>query len=210
MSNQAVPQLHRKADRRAVRTRRALREALISLILEKGYDAITVQDITDRADLNRGTLYLHYRDKQDLLLSSSQDVFDDLIAQLTPVTPEHLTINIAEQNLTLIYQHVAAHADFYRVMLGDRGVPPFTKQLRQIIAQWCLLRLEALRALGAPLTTLPAELIANFISGAIIGVAAWWLEHDMPITPEVLAQYTLQLAASGLYPSGVDSAHAQG
>lgn len=181
---------------------------MIALILEKGYDAITVQDITDRADLNRGTRYLHYRDKQDLLLSSSADVFDELVAQLAPIAPEQLTFDVPERNLILLYQHVAANADFYRVMLGDHGVPIFIKRLRHVIAQWSLSRLDALRALGAPLTTLPPELIAHYVSGAIISVVEWWLENDMPLTPELLARYTLQLSVSGLYPSGMDNSRA--
>lgn len=58
----------RKLDPRVVRTRQQLREALVSLIEEKGFDALTVQDITDRAELNRATFYLHYQDKQELLV----------------------------------------------------------------------------------------------------------------------------------------------
>jgi AcrR family transcriptional regulator len=204
MTTKNNPEAKKRPDRRAVRTRRALREALITLILEKGYDAITVQDITDRADLNRGTLYLHYRDKQDLLLSICADVFDELAAQLTPAVPEHLTVDVPERNLILIYQHAAANADFYRVMFGDHGVPAFIKRLRHLIAQWSLARLEALRALGVPLALLPSEFTANYISGALIGIIEWWLENDMPLTPEELARCTLQLSMSGLYPSGLD------
>ena len=205
MSSENASAPRKRLDRRTVRTRRALREALIALILEKGYDAITVQDITDRADLNRGTLYLHYRDKQDLLLSSSAEVFDELVAQLAPLAPEQLTLDVPERNLVLLYQHVAANADFYRIMLGDHGVPSFVKRLRHILAQWSLARLEALRALGVPLATLPPEFIANYIGGAIIGITAWWLENNMPLAPEMLARHTLQLTVSGLYPSGVDN-----
>ena len=204
--NDARPE--KSLDRRTVRTRRALRNALVALILEKGYEAITIQDITDRADLNRGTLYLHYRDKQDLLLSSSADVYDELIAQLTPLSPDHLTVDVPEQNLILVYRHVAANADFYRVMLSDHGVPAFIRRLRHIFAQWSLARLDALRGLGAPITSLPSEFAVNFISGAVIGVIEWWLENELSITPEVLAQHTLQLTVSGIYPSGLDNIRA--
>ena len=192
----------RKPDRRTAKTRRALRNALVALILEKGYEAITVQDITDRADLNRGTLYLHYRDKQDLLLSSSMEVYDQLVAQLAPVSAEHLTMDVPERNLVLIFEHVAANADFYRVMFGDHGVPAFVRRLRHVLEQAGLARLEALKALGVLLTPLPAALTVSFIGGATIGVIEWWLENDRPISPEALAAYTLQLSVSGLYPSG--------
>jgi AcrR family transcriptional regulator len=200
MTNSNVERPEKKLDRRAVRTRRALRDALIALILEKGYDAITVQDITDRADLNRGTLYLHYRDKLDLLLSSSTEIYEELAAQLTPISPENLTMDIPERHLLLIYQHVAANADIYRVLLGDYGVPAFVVRLRHIIAQVSLARLEALRALGVPVSPLPDAFVVSYYSGAVIGVIESWLENKMSIPPEDLARYTLQLSVSGLYP----------
>jgi len=188
----------KKMDRRTVRTRRALRAALIALILEKGYEAITVQDITDRADLNRGTLYLHYRDKQDLLLSSSNDVYNELLAQFTPISAQNLSMDIAEHHLTIVFQHVAANADYYRVMLGEHGVPAFITRLRHLVAQASLERLEALRKV-VPAKPFPSEFIAGFAGGAIIGVLEWWLENNMPIEPAEMAHDTAQTIVSGLY-----------
>ena len=195
----------KKMDRRSIRTRRALRQALIALILEKGYESITVQDITDRADLNRGTLYLHYRDKQDLLLSSSNDAYNELLAQFTPISAQNLSLDISERHLTIVFQHVAANADYYRVMLVEYGVPAFITRLRHLVSQVSLERLEALRML-VPSKPFPSELIAGFSGGAIIGVLEWWLENDMPMTAEELARYTVQLTVSGLYPTlGMDN-----
>lgn len=195
----------KKMDRRAIRTRRALREALIALILEKGYEAITVQDITDRADLNRGTLYLHYHDKQDLLLSSSNDVFNEVLAQFTPISAQNLGMDIAEHHLTIVFQNAAANANFYRVMLGEHGVPAFITRLRHLLSQVSLERVQALKKI-VPVKPFPSDLVASFSSGAVIGVLEWWLENDMPFAPEVVAQYTLQLSVSGLYPTlGIDN-----
>lgn len=70
----------KQLDRRVRRTRRALQDSLTSLILEKGYDAVTVEDITDRADLGRTTFYLHYKDKEELLIPDS-------FIQTNPVRP---------------------------------------------------------------------------------------------------------------------------
>src|ERR1044071_6290760 len=71
-----------KIDRRAGRTERSLREALIALILEKRYDAITVQNIIDRADVGRSTFYAHYRDKEDLLLSDWEGLLDRFVQRI--------------------------------------------------------------------------------------------------------------------------------
>lgn len=190
----------RKLDRRAIRTRRALRDALIALILENGYEAITVQDITDRADLNRGTLYLHYRDKQDLLLSSSEDAHADLIARFTPIAPDSLSFAQAERHLTLVFEQVAANADFYRVMLGENGVAVFAKRLREIVAQVSLTRLGDLARLR-PVRPVAPELVAGYAGGAIIGVIEWWLRDNMQMPPAAVAHQTLQILISGLYPT---------
>jgi AcrR family transcriptional regulator len=195
----------KKLDRRAQRTRRALREALIALILQKGYGTITVQEITDRADLNRGTLYLHYRDKQDLLLESSNDVYNNLLAQFAPITPENLAIDVPEGHLTIVFQHVAANADFYRVMMGEHGVAAFVARLRHLVTEVGLGRLTVLRQL-APGQHIPSDLIASHAGGAIIGVIEWWLENDMQLPPETMAQYTLELTVNGLYKTiGLDT-----
>lgn len=206
--NTTEPQA-RKLDRRSIRTRRALRDALITLILEKGYEAVTVQDITDRADLNRGTLYLHYRDKQDLLLKSSGDAYDELIAQFAPIAPDSLGLEHAERHLTLVFEHVAANADFYKVMLGDHGVAAFSKRLREIVAQVGMARLDQLSRL-VPVRAVPPALIAGYAGGAIIGVIEWWLQHDFPTPPAAAARETLQLFIRGVYPSlGLDDPWAE-
>ncbi len=203
--NSVLEHAEKKMDRRVIRTRRALREALIALILEKGYESITVQDITDHADLNRGTLYLHYRDKQDLLLSSSKEVYNELLAQFTPISAQNLSMDIPERHLTIVFQHAAANANFYRVMLGEHGVPAFITRLRRLISQVSLERLQALRTL-VPLKSFPAELVVGFSGGAVIGVLEWWLDNDMPLAPEEVARYTVQLTVSGLYQTlGLDN-----
>src|SRR5688572_15483761 len=72
----------RKVDRRIQRTRTLLRDALMRLIIRRGYDEITIQDITDEANVARTTFYLHFSDKDDLLFSTMRDVYEDLFARV--------------------------------------------------------------------------------------------------------------------------------
>src|SRR5690348_13436851 len=88
----------RKEDRRKERTRQLLRDALLELISEKGYEAITLQDITDRANVARPTFYLHFKDKQDLLFSSIREIYDDLVARQNNA---HKHMNLADAMVDL-------------------------------------------------------------------------------------------------------------
>ncbi|NLG98553.1 MAG: hypothetical protein GX491_14450 [Chloroflexi bacterium] len=134
-------------------------------------------------------------------MSSSDDVYNELLAQFTPISDQNLSLDIAERHLAIVFQHVAANADFYRVMLGEHGVPVFITRLRHLISQVCLERLEALLKLVPPAKPFPSAFAAGFSGGAVIGVLEWWLENDMPMTPEDLARYTIQLMVNGIYPT---------
>ncbi len=186
----------KKLDRRVVRTRRLLREALMALITERGYDSITVQDITDKADIARATFYLHYRDKDELLSNSLEDVYDDLVGRLGPLDLQ--TLWSADNPVDLIaFEHVAEHIDFYRVILGEQGVASFLRRLR-------LYLVNVAKELFDPIITELAvdpqmvDLYLHNQSGALIGTLSWWIENDMPKTAEEMARITHHIGLDGL------------
>jgi len=179
----------RKLDPRVVRTRQQLRAALVSLIEESGVDALTVQDITDRAELNRATFYLHYRDKQDLLEKSLRDAIDELTADLgaSPDEQSQLAIDESPRPIKAVFEHVAQHAHFYRVMMSAEGVPSFIAGVRDYIAEITLRWLKALQP-DPRQSVVPLEIVANSLSWSVLGVLIWWLEHDMPHPPDYMAE----------------------
>lgn len=180
-------------DRRVRRTRKALRDALMTLITEKGYDAITVQDITDEADLARATFYLHYRDKDELLSKSMEDVYDDLVARLEA---HHPTESDAPLDL-IAFRHVAEHTDFYHVIFGAQGVASFVLRLRHYMV-------KVARNTYAPVFVGQNPSLVDALlhqqAGALIGTISWWLENDMPHTPEQMAHLTHILGLVGCLP----------
>ncbi len=179
----------KKLDPRVVRTRQQLRDALVSLIEEKGFDALTVQDIADRAELNRATFYLHYCDKQDLLENSLRDAIDELVVDLGTSTDERgqLIGDESPRPIKAVFEHVAQHAHFYRVMLSAEGVPAFSAGVRDYMAEVTLRWLAALQP--RPLQSrVPLEIVANSLSWSLLGVLIWWLEHNMPHPPEFMAE----------------------
>lgn len=192
-----------REDPRVLRTHQLLRSALISLIPEKGYSAIRVQDIADRATLNRATFYLHYRDKQALLM----DAFEELIAHATPLPPEGelSPAQFAPASIELVFHHIAEHAEFYRVLLAEENVPGFNARLREYIEEVGLKWFSALQP-NEEKVLVSREIAINFIGSAFLGVIVWWLQNGMPHSAEYMAIQLMRLTALGLPRSlGLDS-----
>jgi len=187
-----------KIDRRILRTQKMLWEALIALIQEKEYSEITIQDIADRANVNRVTFYLHYRDKQDLLVKSVEVIFNDLNSKITPLTGENFRLDIPPQGLTMVYQYIADNAKFYRIILGENGIPFLIDRFRRYLAEIAIQRFQMLTTPQSQ-RPLPLEMVVQYAAGSMIGLINWWLENDMPIPPAEFAQQTLLLTAYGVY-----------
>jgi AcrR family transcriptional regulator len=189
-------------DRRARRTRRFLKEALFALILEKGYDAVTIEDITQRADLGRTTFYLHYRDKEELLLESIDAIAADLIAHLpdpawrggeTP--PNGGTIQDA---ILFTFQHAGENAPLYRIILRGEGASKAAGRIHTIIREKTTeLVTEFLQSDGQLQPQVPVEIFATYFAGALLALVTWWLEADTPYPPEEIAAMFRQLFFQG-------------
>ena len=186
-----------KVDRRINRTRRSLRDALFALVLERGYDSVTIEEITEKADLGRTTFYLHYRDKEDLLMESLRDLVDDLIGQLSKLPFGQYTSRIGEaptgevlvEAITLTFRNVEQNASLYRIILRGEGTYSALERLRGIIIQAITDLLQELERSGKFTLNpqVPLEIYLHSLAGAWIGLVTWWLDHDQPYPPEKMA-----------------------
>jgi AcrR family transcriptional regulator len=199
-AGQEIRANERKVDPRIERTLEALRSALMALIEEEGFDAISVQDITRRARLNRATFYLHYRDKHDLLLQAGEAVFDHLVAMAGPIDRENLNIQKPVQSLVVVFEHVAEYQDFYRAVLGRSGVPIFAARTRNYLAAVMQARLVSLRAIySAAAPILDDAFISQYLAGALLSIIIWWLENGMPHSPDYMADRFAWVSVAGAY-----------
>ena len=177
-------------DRRIQRTRQLLRDALMSLILEMGYDSVRIQDITDRANLGRGTFYLHYRDKEELLVKSLQEVCDDLA--------DHARQREKQTPIGLVaFQHAAENPELYRAILGAKGASAITRQIRDYVIKDILTKGRE-GVLPISDSSVPTEIYANFWVGALTGLIDWWLERGMPYSAEYMANTFHQMVTAAL------------
>ena len=189
-----------RIDPRIERTREALRDALMVLIEEKGFDAISVQDITERAGLNRATFYLHYRDKKDLLIRTSEAEFDRLVTEAGPIDRGNLTFQKPPQQVVILFQHLAKNQDFYRVVLGRSGVPAFVARMREYLAKFTQQRIASLHSLyPTAVPILDDVFISEYVAGALLGIIIWWLDNGLPHSPEYVADRFGWLSVAGTY-----------
>jgi len=170
----------------------------MGLILEKDFDAITIQEIADRADVNRATFYLHFRDKQDLLFRSMQEIFDDLVARMKPPTGKNFRLDVPPEGTVSMFQHIAENADFYRIALGEKGIASFLARVRDFLYEVSARRIILLQP-DKKKYRVPLDVVANYSAGAIIGMTVWWLNNGMPLSPEAMAENTMMLSAMGVY-----------
>jgi AcrR family transcriptional regulator len=194
-----------KPDRRKRRTRALLRKALMELIVENGFDAISVQDIAERADVSRATFYLHYHTKEELLTQSMCEVYDELVEKAEHnINDEMFFRALSEGDHSGFYdatdfQHVAEHEDFYRVLLSENGVASFTVMVRDYLAKLVQEQVCLPVSAGGASARLPPEMIAHAVAGAEIGVISWWLKQGRSHSPEEMAKLFYQFTAFGFW-----------
>jgi AcrR family transcriptional regulator len=164
-------------DRRVRRTRELLRRALLSLVQEKGYDRITIQDILERADIGRSTFYAHYRDKDDLLRAGFEDIRTALAAERDAA--EKGTGRKVEflQPMLAVFQHVGRHRHFWESLSRKGGADLVARILRESVSD--LVR-EHFRSQfpNAQRSQTQFEAAIQFVTGACMGLVSWWLEND--------------------------------
>lgn len=179
--------MKRKNDRRIDRTRETLRKALIPLILERGYDAITVQDIADNANVGRATFYLHYRDKDELLLECVDAIVADFIRQIEQHPAEEW---IASDGKTIrqVFEFAARNANLFRVILRGHGSLSTSRRLQQIVAEKASLVIQAATTRSGIHLAIPVEVISNFFAGSLLALINWWLEEERTYTADQMAE----------------------
>lgn len=178
-------------DRRVRRTRRALHEALIALVLEKGYERISVREILDRADVVRSTFYAHYQDKDALLFSCFEEMLGELRAAVSTLSPAD-TARPAE----LLYEHAYEHRTVYRALCGRQGGNLVAHHLQRMVGQ--VLTEHLAGPLAESGSGLPVDLVVAHYTETTLGLLGWWVNHDFCHGPAWLAGAWQTLALPGL------------
>ncbi|HEX6306290.1 MAG TPA: TetR/AcrR family transcriptional regulator [Anaerolineales bacterium] len=191
---------NQSVDRRVQRTRQLLNEALMALIVEVGYDAITVQDIIDRANLGRSTFYAHYQGKDDLLLSGMEEVVHSLIwgEEDSPEADDGKREGRRILSTLPIFRHAQERYDLHKAIMGGRGIDLIIKTIQDHLSSHIQEQIERLVPQGQT-PTVPPVLMANYLAGSLMTLLKWWLDNDMPYPPERMDEMFQQLAMPGVW-----------
>jgi AcrR family transcriptional regulator len=188
-------------ERRRLQTRALLIQTTLQLVLEKGYEAITIQDITDRADLGRGTFYIHFKDKEEVVWTAFKDLFKDL-EQEAHQRLDRRTPQVEYYGLLNIFQHAEKNRDLYRVMVGGKGSAMLTTRVQDFLAEVFLYDIRNAPQPPEVNFNIPEEIEAQILVGVITRLIFWWLETPNDYTPEQMAAMSYQALYRKQPPAG--------
>lgn len=175
-----------RPDRRVNRTRRVLKEALTDLILEKGYERVTVRDILDRADVGRSTFYAHFVDKDDLLMN--------ILADLEVPAPDtsSWTQDDPAFGWTLeLFRHFGSGKRLFKAVAGSQGsalARGETIRRLEVLAEAELSRLRAARTLDP----FRLQMMTRFLVGTFMGFMEWWMREENDGVPAEVVDHAFR------------------
>ena len=184
-------------DLRVTRSQRFIREALIDLIEERSFDALSVGEITARAMVSRATFYRHYRDKYDLVEQIYAQAMQALLGAIAVQETVH-----SPQIWVTFFDHVAEYDRLYGALLGEKGSPWFVRKMRtsliNLIKEFGRAAPQWQSDSAHPISLYPAEddLIPDVIATMFVEAITWWLEHGKPFPPQEMARRGVALVGA--------------
>lgn len=187
----------KKEDRRVERTRMLLHEALMALILEKGYESVTVQDILDRANLGRSTFYSHYRDKDDLFLNGLNHLQTMLEKQHSQMA-RNVDGSSSEFSLSLeLFRHAQQNHRLYKAMVGKQSGHMVLTHAHTLLSGVVRQHLE-LYYKDKKKPAVSPEILAHWLVSSFFSLLTWWLDNHLPHTAEKMDEIFRQLTMPGV------------
>jgi AcrR family transcriptional regulator len=193
----------RSLDRRKIKTKAAIREAFISLIKEKGFKTLLVSDITEWAKIHRGTFYLHYQDKFDLMDKAQTEIIENIQRIIVQAnTLDLTTLNDIEKPLPVIvsiFEYLKENANLVHAVFSHEGGRPFQSRIRKTIER--NLKPEFLEGLAEKNFMVPGNYLLSYAIPAHFGVIQDWLDRGCIETPGEMALIVSKISWFGVVRS---------
>jgi AcrR family transcriptional regulator len=192
-----------KQDRRSLRTRQLVNSAMHELLAEKRYEAITVQDILDRAGIGRSTFYSHYFDKEDVHASMMEQMIERMNQQLSHRRAGQGIVPSLE-----LFQHIHRDRQQFQAVAGGPAGERLWEMMQTALGRIIEPALVSAREDSTP-PSIPLTVVSAYLAGAFLNLLKWWLKAGMPYTPEEMDRIFQQLALPGVWATleGKGEAH---
>ncbi|MBO5525456.1 MAG: TetR/AcrR family transcriptional regulator [Clostridia bacterium] len=178
-------------DKRKHRTQKLIKEAFSSLIIEKRYSAITVQDILDAAEIGRATFYAHFKSKEEVLDSICADIFEHVTSSYLSAERYHDFSNHSDfsHHVTHMLCHFKEDKDVLKGILASEGHDVFLQDMKRHLFVFIE---DGLRLY--PETDVPEGLLKNHLVTSLIETVLWWIaENDCTLSAEVMTKHYFSL-----------------
>lgn len=191
-----------QTDRRTARTRLVIRESLVSLIQELGFNHITVKHITEHANVNRSTFYAHFQDKFNLLDTSIEEKLTELknlinLNSYQITVPYESNVDLPDPFFVALFKHLGENERFYKVMFTHMEPSVFADKIHEMIREADYTRITKLQMEQKLLV--PLDILLDYTSSSIIGVITNWFANNMIYTPQHMALQLTRLGLLGTY-----------
>ena len=184
-------------DRRVARTREILQEALNTLTLKQGYEAVTIKQICDAANVGRSTFYAHFTSKDDLKRSGLEHLRQHLLARQRQALAGNGTTHDQRLSFSLLmFEHARDHASLYRALVNDRGGSVALGFIRDILGE--LIRMETVAIGIADQDRASREFVVHYLVGAFMSVMTWWLDGGTRMSPDQVDAMFRRLTTQGI------------
>lgn len=183
----------KKEDRRVRRTKKLLTQALTQLLLEKQINEITVKELTDLADMNRGTFYLYYKDMFDML----EKIEDGMFEALDAIVSLHERDDVSQQTKPILldlFRFIEDNQEMCRVLLSPHGDMNFLHRLNEVVREKCL---KAWPNIRKEKGEADFDYHYSFVVFGCAGIIRTWVNRNCPESAEKMAEMAYGMILRG-------------
>ncbi|MFB7139546.1 TetR/AcrR family transcriptional regulator [Gottfriedia sp. NPDC056225] len=185
-------------DRRIIKTKKLIKEALFKYAVVKGIENVTVQDIIKEADINRATFYYHYKDKFELHKEIVDETLEGLVNDLVIPYRVQSFADIIYPPVLAVFEHVKKHAKVYKILLSKNGLPELRWKMLDVLKHSIQNNIAQLKENKIEVT-LDKWFLESVIAGALVALIIDWVDEDLPNEPSFMADQMVLMLTKGIY-----------
>lgn len=178
------------------KTKQLIQNAFLTLLIEKRFESITIANITAIAKINRGTFYLHFTDKYDLLEQIEHQLFEEIGSHIDQLQSRYSAMDTfkreQEHLAATLFSSIEKHAPLLKIFLGEHGRAGFHLRFRNVFSEKVRVHLDGKSSKERQIY-IPIDYLVSFITSAFLGLIEQWLQNDLDKTPEEMTKLYIDI-----------------